>query len=260
MKTFLSLIVIFIIVGLSIALYKTNDNLKKERQFRQTQLDKEISNYNSLRDSISVDFNRRLKAWEYSKDNFLLQKLSDLEAYNKVLYDQLKKVKGDIIAAVKTEAQINLNGISANNGLIIIDPLTNHYGLNFKSEYKDDGFEQKLIGTSKFYLSQDILNKKWIISPDVTVIDTNLTSIKVTYGFKEYKDKYQVFAICQSPKVQLTDLTGGYFINKQPTIPIKVKKWGLGPYIGVGMNTGTQNVIGFSIGIGLHYDIYQFNF
>ena len=261
MKTFLSLLVILIIVGLSIALYQTKITLKKERDSRQTQIETELGNYTALSDSINANFNRRLKAWEYSKDNFIVQKLSDLEKYNKELYDQLKKIKGEVIAAVKTESQINLNGISASNGLTIINPLTNHYGLNFRSEYKDLGFEQKLVGMSKFYINQDILNKKWVINPDITVIDTNLTTIKVTYGFKEYKDKYQVFAVSQSPKVQFTDLTGGYFIDKQPTImPVKPKKFGVGPYFGAGMNTGTKNVIGFSIGVGIHYDIYQFNF
>lgn len=261
MKTFLSIIVIFIIVGLSIALYVTNVNLNKERAARQTQQDKGIDNYNALKDSISVEFSRRLKAWEFSKENLLLEKISDLEKYNKDLYDQIKKVKGDVIAAIKTDAQANLGGISTTNGLTVIDPLTNHYGLNFKTEYKDIGFEQKLVGTSRFYVNQDFLNKKWIISPDITVIDTNLTSIKITYGFKELDDKYHIFAISQSPKVQLNELNGSFFLNKQPTVlPQKPKKWGIGPYFGVGMNTGTKNVIGASVGISVHYDFYQFDF
>ena len=261
MKTFLSIIVIFIIVGLSIALYVTNVNLNKERKARQTQQDKGIDNYNALKDSIDVEFSRRLKAWEFSKENLLLEKISDLEKYNKDLYDQIKKIKGDVIAAVNTNAQANLGGISATNDLTVINPLTNHYGLNFKTNYADKGFEQKLVGTSRFYVSQDVVNNKWIISPDVTVIDTNLTSIKITYGFKQLNDKYHVFAISQSPKVKLTELDGSFFLDKQPTlVPQKPKKWGVGPYFGFGMNTGTNNVMGFSVGVAVHYDLYQFDF
>jgi len=64
-----------------------------------------------------------------------------------------------------------------------------------------------------------------------------------------------------SPKIQLTDLTGGYFIDKQPTPAAKPKKWGIGPYLGYGINTATDlNTprFGWSIGFAIHYDVLQF--
>ena len=136
-------------------------------------------------------------------------------------------------------------------------------GENKLNEYKDSGFEQKIVGTSKFHVIPNELTKKWLITPETTVIDTNFTAIKITYGFKDLKNKYQVFAISASPKIQLSDLTGGYIIDKQPEAPpVPEKRWGIGPYLGYGLSAGSnlQPRFSWSIGFAAHYDILQFGF
>jgi len=249
---------IFIVV-LSVFLFQTRSTLKRERAERRYQMEQDSQNLMALKDSISVEFNKKILAWEYSKDNFLVNKLSELAKYNKDLAKQLEKVKGEVIAAIRTEVQGDLGGISTTNGLSVYGD--NHYGLNFSSNYRDEGFEQKIVGTSKFFVDPNEQTKKWVIRPDVTVLDTNLTNIKITYGFKELKDQYQVFAISQSPKLKLNDLTGGYFIDKQPPLPpVRPKKWGIGPYVGYGVSSGADNQarFGWSAGFSLHYDVLQF--
>lgn len=253
-----------IILVLSIFLFQTCSTLKRERADREYQEKQDEQNRSAMIDSITKVFNRKLQAWEYSKDNYIVQRLEDLEKYNKDLYNELKKVKGDVIAAIKTEVQGNLGGISTTNDLIKFNDKPNHYGLKFSSKYKDSGFEQQLAGTSKFFAIPDENSKKWIITPDVTIFDTNLTKINITYGFKEEKDKYRVFAISSSPKIEITDLTGGYFIDKQPSPPPVIpKKWAIGPYIGFGLNTDpnlSNPRFGWSAGFSIHYDILQWRF
>lgn len=247
------------IIVLVMFLAQTCSTLNRERKDRdrQEQLDKQ--NLNALKDSITVHFNKKLEAYEYNKDNFVLNKLSDLEQYNKELSKELKKVKGDVLAAIQTEVQGDLGGIATSNDLVVLDKPTNYYGLKFTSNYQDSSFKQKIAGTSKFYVIPNPETREWNIRPDVTVLDTNLTSLNITYGFKELKDQYQVFAISKSDKIKITDLTGGYFIDKQIQKPIMPKKWGIGPYVGIGLNVDNKwnPTFGYSFGVGLHYNIFQ---
>lgn len=258
-KKYYPFIFFVLVIVLSILLFQSWSTLKKERADRKYQEEQNVQNLSALKDSITVQFNKKLKAWEYSKDNYVVQKLADLEKYDKAFADELKKVKGDVIAAIKTEVQGDLGGITASTELKIIDAPTNYYGLKFRSDYKDEGFEQRLSGMSKFHVIPDETTKKWNIIPDLTtVLDTNFIAIKATYGFKEFKDKYQVFATIASDKIKLTGLEGGYFISKQPSPPpTKTKKWGFGPYIGYGLDLKQTPTFNPSIGVAVHYDIFK---
>ena len=258
-----SFIFFVLIVALAFLLYREHDLRIQEKENAEYIEQQKAQNFRAFKDSINVEFNKKLKALEFTKDNFVVQKLSELEAYNKTLADELKKVKGDVIAAINTNAQINLGGITTTGDkLSILDQKANYYGLNFDKDYSDEGLEQKITGTSKFHVNPDLLNKKWIITPEATVFDTLRTTLKITYGFKEIDNKYKVFAISKSDKVQLTDLTGGYIISKQPDSPaVPPKRFGIGPYIGYGVSAGTNLParFGWGIGFSLHYDILQFN-
>lgn len=260
-KKYNSFIFFIIIVVLSILLFDAWSTIKQERAERKYKEEQDAQNRAAMIDSISVMFNKKLKAWEYSKDNFVVQRLNDLEKYDKSFTDELKKVKGDVIAAIKTEVQGNLGGIEASTKLSVLDLPTNYYGLKFKSEYFDEGFEQKITGMSKFHVIPNEKNKTWNIVPDpITVLDTNFVAIKMTYGFKETKNQYQVFATTKSDKIKVTGLEGGYIIDKQPLPgPVKPKKWSLGPYVGYGLSADPNNTaqFGWNIGFGIHYNIIR---
>ena len=259
-KKYYPFIFFVIIILLSIFLFQTCSNLKKEKADSAFQSKLYIQNVKAITDSITKSFNTKLNAYEFTKDNLVLNKISDLEQYNKSLSDQLKGIKGDVLSAIQTNVEGNLGGIQGTNNLEVLDSTSNHYGLKFATNYVDSGFKQQITGVSKFYAIPNNDTKKWTITPDATILDTDLTSISVTYGFKDLKDKYEVFAISKSPKVKITDLSGGYFINKQIQAPVKQKKWGIGPYGGFGLNTlpnlGNPQ-FGWSIGFGVHYSILQ---
>lgn len=255
-KKYYPFIMFIIIIILGLLLFQTYSSLRLERKLREYQIEQYNQNMSVLTDSIVVEFNKKLNAWEFEKNNYVVQKLKDLEKYNKSLADDLKKVKGDVIAAIKTNATIDLNSLSVDNELIVLD--SNKYGLKFDSQYKDDGFEQHIAGTSSFYMIPN--SNKWELKADSTNFDINISKINITYGFKEENNTYKVFAITKSPKVIIDDLTGGYIIQKQPKYtPTKIKKWGIGPYIGVGVDKIPGNNIGFgwSVGVGITYDIIQ---
>ena len=257
-KKYYPFIMFIAIIVLSLLLFQTRSTLKQERKMRKYQMEQDAQNISTLKDSIISTFNKKLNAYEFEKDNYVVQKLADLEKYNKSLTEELKKVKGDVIAAIKTDAIIDLGTVTVDNNLEVLD--SNLYGLKFDSQYKDGGFEQHIAGTSKFYMIPNNTTNKWELKPDSTFFDINTSRINVTYGFKEEDDAYKVFAISKSPKIIFDDLTGGYIIKKQPIpAPKKPKKWGIGPYAGYGVNTGSDGNVrfGWSVGISIHYDIFQ---
>ena len=245
---------------MSIFLFQTCSSLKKEKDGRA--YDNKLNTQNRLAslDSIHKDYNKKIKSWEFTKAAYVLE-LENLKNYDQGLYDTIKKLKGKVAVLIASQGKIDLGGLVVDNNLITY-PEPNHYGLKSISKYEDPGLKQTLILTSKFYVIPNVNTLKYTIKPDSTFIDTNLLNIKIIYGMKELDNKFQVFAISASPKVELTDLTGGYFIDKQPPPPpiTKMKKWGIGPYVGVGLNmdiNGSNIRAGWSVGISLHYDLLQ---
>lgn len=257
--TYLPFILFVIIVGLSVFAFTSRASLRHERQDREFERMQNNQNNQAIIDSITLEFNKKLSAWEYSKDNFLLTKIEDLEKYNKKLSDDIKKIKGDVISIIDSKVEGDLGGISAANNLAVLDAKNNYYGLAFKNSYKDSTFEQNLEGMSKFYVIPDERNKTWNIKPDETIFDINSTKINLTYGFRELDDRYEVFAISKSDKLKINDLTGGIVINKPVPPTPKPKKWGIGPYLGYGANVSNAGEFSFggSIGFSIHYSIFQ---
>ena len=261
-KKYYSLIFFGIIIVLVVLLFSTCSRLSAEKKSHE--FDNKLNNQNriAMLDSVHKTYNKKAGMWESEKAAYIL-KQSDLELYNKGLSDTIKKLKGKISILISTRQKIDLGGISIDNKLITLKE-PNHYGLDWKSFYKDPGLTQIITGQSRFYAIPDNSTLKWNLKADSTFIDTNLIEIKVIYGFRELDKQYQVFATTASPKIQFTDLTGGYFIDKPlPQPPVSPKKWGIGPYIGFGLNTDynlTNPRFGWSAGMSIHYDIIQWKF
>jgi hypothetical protein len=215
------------------------------------------------KDSIVKIFDEKLNTYISDKDSYVVDKLSDIEKWNRKMYDRLKDVEGKILTAISTSVEGDLGGIGTPNNLVIIDSVKHHFGLHFNSRYSDPGFEQILDGTSKFFLVANEENKRWDIVPDSTSLDTNITRINITYGTREIDNKYNVFALCDSPKIRFTDLTGGVFLDKCNDVStVKPQRpWVLGPYVGYGVNFGSAMKdprFGFSAGVSLAYNVWSF--
>lgn len=260
LKTYYPLVFFAIILVLSVFLFQTCNNLKNEKAQRELQEKLYTQNMSALGDTIKVEFNKKLKALEFSKQSFVVEKFSELERYNKQLYDQLNKVKGDIMNAIDSKVNVDVGKLVLGNKLEILNKDSGYYGLRFKNKYSDPGFTQIISGSSKFYVNLDEKLKSWTIRPDSTTIDTNKMSLKITYGTRQKDKGYEVFAVSASPLVSFDELTGAYFIENQIKPVIKPKRWAIGPYIGAGIVTdinGSNPRLGFSAGLSFHYDIWQ---
>jgi len=259
-KKYYSLIFFGIILILSVFLFQTCNTLKNERAQKELQDKLYTQNMNALKDSIKVEFNKKLQALEFSKQSFVVEKFKDLEQYDKQLYDQLNKVKGDIMDVIDAKLKVDAGKVSLGNKLEIINKDNGYYGLRFSRNYADSGFSQKIGGSSRFYANYDEKIKTWNIKPDTTLLDTNQMSLKIIYGTRQKDKGYEVFAISRSPLVSFKELTGSYFIENQVRPTKKVKKWAIGPYLGAGIVTdinGSNPRLGWSAGISIHYDIWQ---
>lgn len=259
-------IALFLLCILGFTLFFTTcSTLKSERAQREFENKLNEQNFKAKNDSITLEYNKKLKMWEFEKASYVL-KFDDLEKYNKGLYDTIKKLKGKISILIASAGTIDIGKTTIGNNLVQLNT-PNHYGLDFKSTYSDPGLSQILTGQSRFYASQEKVvdgnntTLKLNIKADSTYIDSNMLKIKVIYGMKEENNKYNVFALSSSPKVIFTDLTGGYFIDKQPPLlPESPKRWSFGPNIAFGLNTDYNLAnprFGWNIGVSLHYAIWQ---
>jgi hypothetical protein len=253
-----------LVIVLSVFLFQTCSTLKTERAQREFIEKQNAQNLSALKDSITVQFDKKLKAFVFEKDNYVVNELKDLKTMNADLYSKLNKVKGDIIAAIDSKVTVDMGEVTAGNQLVTVDKDKNLYGLNFATNYKDDGFEQTLEGQSRFKAQLDKITNKWVLDADSTLFTKNLTTINITYGFRDLKDKYEVFAISPSPKVKINQLDGVFILDKAPQpMPVKPKRFGFGPYVGAGLNIDfnlTNPRFGWSIGVAVHYDIFQWRF
>jgi hypothetical protein len=241
-------------------LFQTCSDLKTERAQREYQDRLYAQNMNAMKDSITVEFNKKLNAFDFSKQTYMVDKFNELEKYNAYLYNELKKVKGDILNALDTKLKIDVPKLTLGNKLEILNKNQGYYGLRFKSDYSDEGFEQTIGGSSRFYANYDEKIKSWTIKPDNTILDTNQMSMKILYGTRKKDNGYEVFAISKSPIVKFTEMEGAYFVENQVVRPTFPKKWGLSPYVGIGINTDfnlTNPRPGWSIGIAVTYDLVQ---
>ncbi len=256
-KKYFPYIIFILLIVISVLFFSTWSALRQERKDRKFETEMYNQNFNAMKDSISMEFDKKLNAYIFEKDNYIVNELKDLKKYNKDLEKKLEKVKGEVIAAIDTKVTGTITDLATTNNLVTVDKKTGLYGLQFDSEYKDSGFENSIQGTSRFYANRDIENNKWVLQPDSTIFDNIETKINITYGFRELDDKYEVFAVSPSPKITINEMDGVLVLDKCPKKPVPPKRWGFGPYIGAGLNVSNDPSFGFSIGVGLTYDIIQ---
>ena len=109
-KKYYPFIFFILIIILTTMLFQAYSSLKNERRYREQQELIYNQNLSASIDSIKVEFNKKLQAYEYSKDNFVFQKLSELEKYNKSLYTELKKITSPYEVTIQ-DSGVSFSGI-----------------------------------------------------------------------------------------------------------------------------------------------------
>jgi len=255
-KDFLPVTLTVIISILVFINLNTCSRLKVEQETRKQEKEIYDQNFSAFVDTVTKIYNEQTKTFEYQK-NMYLTTLNELSKYDSAFSDKLKKVKGDILNAIDSKISYNQKEpIVVDNKLEKYD--NNRFGLRWSYYYSDLGLTQRIGGVTIFGFKNNT------IFAGNTKIDTNYISLKITYGFREYNDKYKVWAISQSPLIKIDELSGAYFIDKPlPYTPIThyYHRWTIGPYIGADINFDykLQNPrFGYSFGIGIQYHLFGF--
>lgn len=215
----------------------------------------------ALNDTIRKTINKEMGAYEFDKGAFLTS-IENLAKYDEALARQLNGMKGELLSAIDGLAEVELPPADVDGKLIDYADGDNRgdgeYGLAWNFNYADSGLVQKLSGQSRFKLFNNTLY------PGITTIDTNRFKLNLTYGFKEEDDRYKVWAVSRSPYVNISELTGAYFIDKPPPVvntTMGQRPFSIGPQIGYGVNFDNklQNIrTGWHFGIGIQYNIINF--
>ena len=246
-KHYVWVLAVLVILFLCLFLNQCSKNAQLKKEAEQATLIAN-QNYAALTDSIKKEVNK-IGDSVYSKHTFVVNKLAELEKLNSDLYNQLDKTKGDIMLAIKGIAVATTPPVAISNSVVKYNDKL--YGLKFENHFVDGiNFKSDIIGESRFTLNNNV------IGPDSTFIRKNSMELSITYGMRENKDQYEVFAISPSKYVTIKDLDGAYVIKKQICQPAKIKHWGLGPSIGFGLTTDLK-AAGY-IGLSLQYNLIRF--
>jgi len=215
----------------------------------------------ALEDTITRVINDKLGTIEFDKAAFLTS-IDNLARYDEGLSRKLDGIKGELLNAISSIAEAELPPAEVDSRLIDYGDGDNkgdgEYGLGWNFNYADSGLVQRLAGTSRFKL----LNNK--LYPGLTNIDTNYFGLNLTYGFKEEDDRYKVWAVSKSPYVNISELTGAYFIDKPPpgvNTTMGQRPFSIGPQIGWGVNFDSKfqnSRTGWHFGVGIQYNIINF--
>ena len=175
--------------------------------------------------------------------------VDELKKYNAALAAKFQSQQ-NLLAGIYSDFTIKLDSI-----ISIGDKSKQYndstYGITFNAMYDKDDILNNINGETKF----NIIKGK--PSPINTTIYSNEIKIGITYGFRELKDRYEVFAVSKSDKVKFNELEGVYTLKKPDIVPVKKLKWGVGPCVGVTYGMSQGKIMPY-FGVGLSYNLIRF--
>jgi predicted RND superfamily exporter protein len=228
-----------------------------------TRLSMSEQNTKALTDSVRVGKTKNGQL--ESSINVLITEKGDLDKLSKNLADELKKEKGKVSELMSILAHIKLRDtIYIENKLIQYS--NGVYGL--KWDY-DTTFNAKnsrsIAGESRF--KQDtiktIVNGVEKVEYKITPLNTSLFKDDIKFnlitGLREKDGNIEIFARSDYPNLTISDLEGAIIDPKNHPVMKKFtknKKWGVGPYIGVGV--GSDLKFNLQVGLGITFSIFKF--
>ena len=221
----------------------------------KTQRDVSDINQRALKDTIRTertDFNN-----ERFLKNSLLTSNEELKSLNSDLADEVKKLKGKVLVITKLVTVIKTDTHYVNNNLNSY--ASNKYGLSWKYDttFSANNY-RKLSGESFFRI--DTTNNNVI--PLNTRIDKDEIGISMVTGIREKNNNLEIFVEPRYPNMKVTDIQGAV-IDPQKSDVLKkmfpVKKWSVGPYLGVGVSVGKTILIpSVSFGVSIQRALIKF--
>ncbi len=189
--------------------------------------------------------------------NSLLTSNEDLRSLNSDLADEIKKIKGKVLVVNKIVTVIKTDTHYVNNNLNSY--ASNKYGLSWKYDttFSVNNY-RKLSGESFFRI--DTTNNS--VVPLNTRLDKDEIGISMVTGIREKNNNLEIFVEPRYPNMKVTDIQGA-IIDPQKSDVLKkifpVKKWSVGPYLGVGVSVGKTILIpSVSFGVSIQRALIKF--
>lgn len=213
-------------------------------------------NLAALNDTIKV-YKNRIGEMSYVKP-IAMMSIDELEKYYPELYAALKAEWGEVKVIWKTRIIYRDTG-SVKNSVLNLEG--NKYALDFDYTSLDRNLRIKARNT--FFATPILIDEEKNIydietKPGITTIQDFSLKLGFTTGVKKDNDGiYRIFVTPDSDKIVVTDLKGADIseLFVPPPAP-KKKRWGIGPYIGVGLSTDMK--LSPQVGLGVTYSIIRF--
>lgn len=218
-------------------------------------------NQKALLDSVRISENK-IKDLVFSK-NILIAEKGNLKDLNNDLAQEVKKEKGKVRSLNRIVSRIKSDTVFTDNTLILYKNGTK--GLSWKYDtIFDANNERHISGISDFSIDSN-----GNITPLKTKITNDEFKFNLITGLKEVNGNVEIFVRSDYPGFSVTKLDGAIIDpNKHPIIKkfTNKKRWGIGPYVGGGINYNTRyntngipNIgFGYTFGVGIHYSIIRF--
>ena len=232
-KTIIIGALVLIVLALLLCMQCTNQNNKYLK-----------NNIKALTDSINVVEMKNGKLL-YEKQALILEK-DDLQKYLKLSDDENKALKKqNLVLANKLNAKIQIDTIVMNDTVYFEKDSTMAIDFVYRDIYT------YINGTTRLcnYNASTTINKLEMNTPLI---------LGVT-------DEYKIIAYSDNPNLTITDIDAAA-VEKR----IKPKRWGIGPFLGVGLGYGLGTdfngnnvggkggfVVGVVAGVSVHYDLFQ---
>ena len=175
--------------------------------------------------------------------------IDDVMKYDSAFAAKLKDQR-NLIAGIYSDMSIKLDSIMS-RGDKSVKYGDSTYGIKFETTYDKNMLFNKITGETKFGIAKGQVN------PIGTSIYSNEMRIGITYGFREDKDKYEVFAVSKSDNVKFDELDGIFTLAKTTPAPVKRRNWCVGPQFGVTYGMRDYKVMPY-LGLGVSYNLFSF--
>lgn len=231
--------------------------LKQCEEIKDLKTQKKVSELNqrALKDTI------RTERTDFGNERFLKNSLlttnEGLKSLNSELTKEVDKLKGKVLVVNKIVTVIKTDTHYVNNALNSY--YNSKYGLSWKYDtiFSPNNY-RKISGESFFRI--DTTNNN--IIPLNTRLDKDEIGISMVTGIREKNNNLEIFVEPRYPNMKVTDIQGA-IIDPQKSEVLKkmfpVKKWSVGPYLGVGVSVGKTILIpSVSFGVSIQRALIKF--
>jgi hypothetical protein len=214
----------------------------------------------ALNDTIRIQKNRAGEDMFVKKT--LLADKNSLDKLNSDLSDELKKVKGQVIALqkVKAETKTEVQYVPT----YVTKYTDGKYSLDWKLDTTYSEGNYRKLSASSFFEIDSLTHK---ISPGKTKIKEDVIGFSFVTGLREKDNSLEIFVTPKYPGMTITSMEGAIIDPHKSDVLKKMlpqKKWSFGPFAGVGIGAGSSftgtPIAGpvFCVGVSLQYAWFKF--